>query len=318
MPADLISSINKNTLSIEDLIALRMIFNSNDAVYKFISAGLSIKDIFSLTYDDLKVVFRFRYPEDIINKLKNYDQYEEDVEEVMIWCEEHQVQIISFFDDLYPESIKEIVNPSCLIFCAGNTDLLNYKNSITIVGTRKCSKYGEKIAAGVSKFFSSNDINIVSGLAIGIDTIAHEQSLQFNGKTTSILIDLKQISPPKNRNLARKIVESGGLLIAENIPGTLPEKYHYVARNRLQAALSRGIFIIEASLNSGTNSTAEFALSQNKKIYCPDYSCIKGYPAMSEVSELPQRLILDGHAESFTKDNYDQILEFLNSDTTSN
>tara|TARA_Y100000768_G_C23965595_1_gene677678 strand:+ start:220 stop:1173 length:954 start_codon:yes stop_codon:yes gene_type:complete len=317
MRDDLISSINKKVLTNKELIALKIIFNSNNAVYKLIEHNLSLDEIVSLNEEQLKGL-NFRATSNILDKLKNYDLYEQKSIDAIDWCEDNAVKIISIFDSQYPKSVKEISHPSCLIFCLGNIDLLKSTNSIAVIGTRKCSEYGEKIAAGVSNYFASNDINIISGLALGIDTIAHEQSLKCNGKTTGVLIDLKQISPHKNINLARKIVESDGLLIAENVPGTLPEKYHYLARNRLQSALSKCVFIIEASLKSGTNATAEFAISQNKKIYCPDYSRVRGYSVPSQISELPQKLTSNGLAESFTKDNYDQILEFLTNDTPIN
>ena len=310
MRGDLISSINKKVLTNKELIALKIIFNSNDAVYKFIKENLSIDEIVSLSEDQLKNL-NFRKTEDILVKLSNYELYEQQSIEVIDWCDENEVKIVSFFDPLYPKSIKEIVNPSCLIFCLGNTHLLNYINSIAVIGTRKCSEYGEKIAAGVSKYFASNDINIISGLALGIDTIAHEQSLQCNGKTTGILIDLKQISPPKNKNLARKIVQNGGLLIAENIPGTLPEKYHYIQRNRLQAALSKLVFIIEADKDSGTKTTADHAIKQGKQIFCPDLKTITNYPASVHEQSLNKYLVESNSAKIFTKDSYASILEDL-------
>lgn len=315
MQADLISSINKKILTTKELIALRIIFNSNNAVYKFIKENLSIDEVVSLSADQLKAL-SFRQTEDILIKLNNYESYEQQSIEVMEWCENHQIKIVSFFDQVYPTSLKEILNPSCLIFCAGNTDLLGHKNSIAVVGARQCSEYGEKITRGIAKFFSSNNINVISGLALGIDTFAHEESLNSNGYTTAVLIDLMKISPSQNKELAKKIIANYGLIISENIPGTLPEKYHYVARNRLQVALSKGIFIIEAKLGSGTNTTAEFASSQNKKIFCPDITGIDEYPIISGLNDLPRQLIAEG-AERFTKKTYSQILEFLNSDSSS-
>lgn len=314
MQGDLISSINKNVLTNKELIALKIIFNSNDAVYKFIKQNLSIDEIVSLNKEQLKNL-NFRKAEDILNKLKNYELYEQQSIDVIDWCDDKEVKIISFFDPLYPKSIKEIANPSCLIFCLGNTDLLKYTDSIAIVGTRNCSEYGEKIAAGVSRYFASNDINIVSGLALGIDTIAHEESLKSHGKTTAVLIDLKNISPPKNKNLAKKIIDNDGLLIAENIPGTLPKKYHYTERNRLQAALSKLVFIIEADVDSGTKTTSDFAMIQGKQIFCPELNLISNYPDELYTGSLNKYLLESKNAKPFTKDLYPKILEMLSNDT---
>ena len=112
--------------------------------------------------------------------------------------------------------------------------LLNKKKSIAVVGSRKMSTEGSVIAKRVSEFFSSNDVNIVSGLALGIDTEAHNAALSAGGLTTAIVVDLKKINPPSNTNLAKKICKNDGLIMSENIPGTSSgEKYLFTMRNRL-------------------------------------------------------------------------------------
>ena len=189
--------------------------------------------------------------------------------------------------------------------------LLKERNSIAVVGTRKCSKYGTAIAKGVSSFFALNGINVVSGLALGIDTIAHEQSLASHGNTTAVLIDIMSVSPSSNSELAQRIAKNNGLLLSENLPGTPPEKYHYVARNRLQVALSKIVFIIEASNKSGTKATAEHAIKQGKQIYCPEVSIIADYPESIYEESLNKSLIEGNKAKTFTKDAYNSILEGL-------
>ena len=310
MQADLISSINKNTLSIKELIALRIIFNSNDAVFKFIKENLLIQEILLLAEDQLTSL-GFRKAKDILIKLNDYEYYEQKSIEVMDWCLSNDVIIISYFCESYPSLIKEIPNPSCLIFCLGNIKLLKERNSIAVVGTRKCSKYGSAIAKGVSSFFALKGINVVSGLALGIDTIAHEQSLASHGNTTAVLIDIMSVSPSSNSELAQRIDKNNGLLLSENLPGTPPEKYHYVARNRLQVALSKIVFIIEASNKSGTKATAEHAIKQGKQIYCPEVSIIADYPESIYEESLNKSLIEGNKAKTFTKDAYDSILESL-------
>ena len=149
-------------------------------------------------------------------------------------------------------------------------------------------------------------------MAKGIDEIAHRTALVENGLTTAVLVDIKNISPTSNVELAKAICNKGGLILSENIPG-IPkgEKYLYLERNRLQAALSPMVFIIESVEKSGTATTAKEALKQGKKIYVPDLSQIDSNKLGSFKDGLHKKLIKTNSVLLFSSKDYPDIIEEL-------
>lgn len=169
----------------------------------------------------------------------------------------------------YPQKLKEIYDPPTMIYVLGNDEILNEK-AIAIVGARKATTYGKNIALEIAKELSQKRINIISGLAIGIDTFAHIGSIraQSLGKTIAVLgSGIDKIYPKENIELARKIIKSGGCIISEYPVGTEPEKKNFPQRNRIISGLSNGILVVEAGKKSGALITAEFGLEQGKEIF---------------------------------------------------
>lgn len=169
----------------------------------------------------------------------------------------------------YPDQLKNIYNPPLKLYALGNVDILKETN-IAIVGTRNSSKYGEKIAFQFSENLCKNGINIVSGLAIGIDTYAHLGTLYPNaiGKTIAVLgSGLNEIYPKLNIELAKKIIKSGGCIVTEYPFGTKPQKIHFPQRNRIISGLSKGVLVVEAGEKSGALITADLALEQGKEVF---------------------------------------------------
>lgn len=181
----------------------------------------------------------------------------------------------------YPEKLKNIYNPPLKLYILGNKELLKQK-CIAIVGSRKATIYGKNIAYKISKELAENGINIVSGLAIGIDTWAHLGTLSSeisnqdikskkifnNGKTIAVLgSGIDNIYPKENIELARKIVKSGGCIISEYPPNSKPERLNFPQRNRIISGLSNGVLVVEANNTSGALITAEFALEQGKEVF---------------------------------------------------
>lgn len=151
-----------------------------------------------------------------------------------------------------------------------------------------------------------NEISIVSGLALGVDAMAHAAAIEANGSTIAVLgssIDKPNIYPGSNRYLAQQIIESNGLLISEYPIGTLPLKHNFPARNRIISGLALGTLVIEAGETSGALITAKFALDQNREVFA-----IPG-PIHAETSKGPNKLIKDG-AKPVT--SVEDILEELN------
>ena len=179
------------------------------------------------------------------------------------------IEEISIKNNEYPNQLKNIYDPPAKLYVLGNRSILNQKN-FAIVGSRKATEYGKKVAMQISKELSENSLNIVSGLAIGIDSYAHLGCLQVKdaGKTIAVLgSGLDVIYPKENRKLAEQIINSGGCIISEYPIGSKIEKNNFPQRNRLISGLSEGILVVEASKKSGALITAEFGIEQGKEVF---------------------------------------------------
>ena len=176
-------------------------------------------------------------------------------------------KFISYIEDDYPENLKSIFQPPLFITALGNSSLLNRDEIISIVGTRKCTQYGRYITEKVVSSLMSANYIVCSGLALGIDAIAHRKTLELNGITIAVLAcGLDTIYPPQNRDIFHKILEKGAI-ICENLPCLPFEKFHFPQRNRIISALSKAVVVIEGNNTSGAMITAKFALEQGKEIY---------------------------------------------------
>lgn len=178
------------------------------------------------------------------------------------------IGLLTIKDHNYPLLLKEIYNPPPLLYYKGNLDNLN--PAIAIVGTRKISNYGRQVTPSIVKPLAKNSLIIISGLAYGVDSLAHQSTIEVNGRTVAILgsgLDRKSIYPSPNRHLADKIIENNGAVISEYPIGTLPFKGNFPSRNRIIAGLSLGIVVIEGTDDSGSLITAQLALEQNRDIF---------------------------------------------------
>jgi len=206
----------------------------------------------------------------------------------------NSIKIVTILDKNYPAALKNIYDAPPILFYRGNLMLLSNANNanyhantannpssflpldkgrmggvLAVVGSRKASEYGKRAAEYFVKDLAPHFI-IVSGLAYGIDSLAHEIALKNNGKAIAVLgsgIDEKSIYPKSNIFLARRIIESGGLLLSEIPPGIGPQKFHFPMRNRIISGLAKGILIIEAGEKSGTLITAKLGLENGADIF---------------------------------------------------
>ena len=187
------------------------------------------------------------------------------------------INIISCIDENFPYKLLNTVSEKgkpdvpVLIHCLGNLDILE-KSSLAIIGTRNPNEAGIKAADFFASEFASYDVNIISGLAVGCDSIAHEAALSVNGTTTAVLAGgLDNIYPKENRRLADRILNNGGLLISENPVFTQTNKYNLVSRDRIQAALGNATLVIQTSINGGTMHAANATLASGKPLFVVDY-----------------------------------------------
>lgn len=181
-------------------------------------------------------------------------------------CSHMKSRQITIKDAEYPSLLKEISSPPQRLWLTGSK-LVEGEKRLTVVGTRKPTPYGRRVVHKLIKEIAEAGVTIVSGLAIGIDGLAHQAALDAGGKTIAILAGgLDIIYPASHRGLADKIIKSGGTLISEYPPGSEHFKQNFVARNRIQSGVSESVLIVESTEKSGTLITAQFALDQNRNV----------------------------------------------------
>ncbi len=183
--------------------------------------------------------------------------------------EQHEVWMIHEDDPLFPPLLHEIPHAPLFLYGKGARPD-SVRTHIGIVGTRRPTVYGKEVAAAITTGLAHQGLTIVSGLATGIDTIAHESALAAHAPTIGVIgsgIDEHSFFPRENIGLSRRITERGGTILSEYAPGTPPMKEHFPLRNRIIAGLSRGVFVAEARERSGALITAQCALEQNRDVF---------------------------------------------------
>ena len=203
-----------------------------------------------------------KYALEITNKI-----YREKLDKYLEYMSENNVEIVNIYDKEYPDKLKVIYDPPIVLYVKGNKNILNDK-SIAIIGSRRCTKYGEKTAKSLAYNLSLNNINVISGLAKGIDSFAHEGCLSARGKTIAVVgCGLDRVYPEENKELFKNIIEANGTIISEYVIGTKPLAKNFPRRNRIISGISNGVIVVEAKEKSGTLITVDFALEQGKNIY---------------------------------------------------
>lgn len=235
-----------------------------------------------------------------LTKIKNNNKEEEEKLEEYLF--KNNIKYVTYSSSLYPEGLKNIANPPYVIFYKGDITLLNY-NMVAIVGSRKNTNYGEQVTKFIVSELYNISYGVVSGVAAGIDSIAHREILFRGGKTIGVLgCGIDVVYPRFNKNLYDRISEHG-LLISEFLPGTKPLPYNFPRRNRIISALSNGVIVIEASSRSGSLITVDYALNQSK-----DVMVVPG-PIFNEASKGCNLLIYQGARPFLGKKD---LYEFLN------
>ena len=180
------------------------------------------------------------------------------------------IWLIRETDSDYPLLLAQIPNPPFILYGTGRATLFESQIPLGVVGSRKPTSYGIQATETITETLARAGACIISGLALGIDAIAHRTAVEAGGATIAVLgsgIDNESLYPPSNQGLARRITESGGAVISEYPPGTPALKEHFPARNRIISGLSKGILVVEAQEKSGALITARFALEQNRDVF---------------------------------------------------
>lgn len=178
-----------------------------------------------------------------------------------------RLEIITIEDSRYPNQLKSINNPPKQLYVEGNVALLK-SNIISIIGSRACSENGINLTYKFTQELVDQDLTIASGMAIGIDTIAHQTALHKKGKTIAVLGNgLQCIFPKENITLYEQIIKNNGLVVTEYPPEQEAKSKNFLERNRIISGLALGILVIEATYRSGTSVTAKLAKQQGRKIF---------------------------------------------------
>ncbi|MGM0640234.1 MAG: DNA-processing protein DprA [Thermotogota bacterium] len=218
-----------------EIITLKEVYKkSNDEIINIIERGVR-PNLFEKDFENKKkMIFK------ILNKSKDYS-------------------ILTYWDEEYPQELKNIVDPPVILYYKGSLDLFKTKK-VSVVGTRKPSQYGKNICTDIVKILE--DYTIVSGMAYGIDSISHRNAK----KTIAVLgTGIDVIFPKTNEDLYNRITQEG-LILSEYMPGTPGMKHQFPARNRIIAALSDKTIVVEAAKRSGSLITARFALDFGKDV----------------------------------------------------
>ncbi len=176
------------------------------------------------------------------------------------------IQVVTIYDNEYPKCLQDTENPPFCLYCKGNVDLLK-SDCIAVVGTRKISDYGRVVTAQFVKELVGAGLTIVSGMALGVDSVAHNTALQNQGATIAVLAGgFNHIYPSANFGLYKQICQSG-LVVTEYPPNAEPLSYNFPVRNRIIAGLSKGVLVTEAGLKSGALHTKNYAVDMGREVF---------------------------------------------------
>ena len=232
------------------------------------------QEILDLFSEPSAVFFEFEKSFDMLSSFLTKEQFDkmcyalndDFLNTHILKLESQGIKVVTCFSDEYPEQFFNFDDKPILFYCKGDISLLK-SLSIAVVGTRKPTIYGKLATEKLTKELAANGITIISGLAEGIDSVAHNSALAVGGKTIAVMgSGFENIYPKRNFELEKKI-EENGLVITEYRPDVGPAHWHYPIRNRIIAGLSKGVLITEASLKSGTMHTRDYALEYGIDIY---------------------------------------------------
>ncbi len=189
-----------------------------------------------------------------------------DLEQVWGNLQARGIRVITWDDETYPRYLKEVDQPPPVLYLLGDF-VPDDDWAVAVVGTRRVTAYGRQVAEEVAGALARSGVTVVSGLARGIDAVAHQAALNAGGRTLAVLgSGVDRIYPPEHRKLAERIA-SQGALVSDYPPGTPPDASNFPPRNRIISGLSRAVVVVEAGLDSGALITASFAAEQGREVF---------------------------------------------------
>ncbi len=211
---------------------------------------------------------RLRLRPEAVESIALRDRHEEAARELGRVRAMEGADILVLDDGSYPQLLREIADPPITLYVRGRWAECLEAPCVGIVGSRRCSTYGQNVASMLARDLASRGVTIVSGLARGIDAAAHRGALEAGGRTVAVLgTGLDEIYPRDHSKLAAEILEKGGALVTQFPLGTPPVAENFPYRNRIISGLSLGVLVVEAAENSGSLITARLAMEQNREVY---------------------------------------------------
>ena len=230
-----------------------------------------------------------------------------DLDQVWARIEAQGITILTWMDEAYPARLKEIDQPPPVLYIHGEY-LMDDLFAVAIVGTRKVTPYGRQVTEEIASYLASNGITVVSGLARGVDVVAHQAALKAGGRTIAVLgSGVDKIYPPEHRGLAEQMMTRGAV-ISDYAVGTPPDASNFPPRNRIISGLSLAVVVIEAAETSGALITAEFAAAQGREIFAVPGSIL------APQSKGTNRLIQNGALPLLTPVDLMQALDLTRMD----
>ena len=226
-------------------------------------SGISPRDIKILyeQYQNPAAILKY-----ISNQIPDISQALKKVQKIINECQRKKIKILTLEEKLYPEKLKNISDPPAVLYTRGEPNNPSTQPILAVVGTRKATSYGKSFLEKIIPDLVASGFIIVSGLALGIDTMAHRLTLENKGTTWAVLGNgLNYCYPATNHSLFLRIAEIGAL-ISEFPPGTQPRTWHFPQRNRLIAGISDGVLVVEADCRSGALITARFAADEGREV----------------------------------------------------
>ncbi|MFH1846398.1 MAG: DNA-processing protein DprA [Candidatus Omnitrophota bacterium] len=249
--------------SCRDITALKFI--NGFGAKKIMALAKAVSDteqVFNMPFDEIRRLTGS--PVKNIDDLRCVRQKEEYLRELK-YINEEDIRTVSFFDDDYPEALRHLYAPPPVLFYKGEFEKED-KNAVAVIGSRKCSLYGMRMAEKIAYDLAVRGITVISGMALGIDSAAHRGALKAGGRTIAIMgSGFKHIYPASSTGLAEKISKSGAV-VTEYLSDMFPLKGNFPMRNRIISGMSKAVVVVEAARKSGAMITANIALEQGKEV----------------------------------------------------
>lgn len=189
-------------------------------------------------------------------------------EEVAAYCNKKGYRLLSFYEDIYPALLREIDKPPLLLYCMGDTSALDCDCGVAVVGTRHPTAYGVSFTKAVCDELAAYGFTIISGFALGIDSVAHYTALKSGAPTIAVLGCGLEYSYPRENDKFKALIARNGVVVTEYMPSARPDNWKFPQRNRIISGLARGVVVVEAGARSGALVTAKIAADQGRDVFC--------------------------------------------------